>query len=322
MNHSRLLLIVALLPILAVGCKHSEAADALPPAEGPGAPALPAPPKLEAVESESTPASRELRATGSTLALKQAELGPKGSGVLSAVLVEEGQLVKKGQPLFRLDATNSYLQVKQAEAALAQAKVALSRADLEMGRMKPLVDQGAVSPANWDNVRIGQEQARVGVQQAQAALSSARAFAADTTVVAPFSGVVSAKKKNAGETVTMMPVTTVVVLQDISKIEVRVKLSENALTRVKAKDPMVVKFASLGLEKTIAVDRINPGIDPLNRTFEVVGVIPNEDRLLKAGMLVDVAFPASVAGSVGPAASAVAAQPSTPAAAASTQTGR
>jgi RND family efflux transporter MFP subunit len=286
----------AFLPALALGCKRSEATNALPPAEGPGAPAVPAPPKLDATEDESTAVKAGvLRATGSTQALKQAELGPKLSGVLAAVLVEEGARVKKGQPLFRLDGTNSYLAVKQAEAALAQAKVSLSRAELEYNRMKPLVDQGAVSPANWDTVRIGQDQARVGVQQAEAALASARAYAYDTTVVAPFAGVIASKRKNAGETVTMMPPTTVIVLQDISKIEIRVKLAETALTRIKAGEPMTVRFDSLGIEKTVPIDRLNPSIDPLNRTVEVIGVIDNADRTLKAGMLVDVAFPTTSA---------------------------
>ena len=319
MTHPRLLLIAALLPVLAVGCKKSEASDALPPAEGPGAPSMPAPPKVESSDEHAVSATRELRATGSTLALKQAELGPKGSGVLAAVMVEEGQIVKKGQPLFRLDSTNASLQVKQAQAGLAQAQVGLSRAELEYNRMKPLVDQGAVSPATWDAVRIGQDQARVGVQQAEAMLASARAYANDTTVVAPFAGIVSAKKKNAGETVTMMPVTTVIVLQDISKIEVRVKLAENALTRIKAKDSMVVKFDSLGLEKTIPIDRINPGVDPLNRTVEVIGVIPNADRMLKAGMLVEVSFPSTGAASPTTSASNGA---SVPATATSTQASR
>lgn len=293
MTYLRLLAFAALLPVLAAGCKRSEATNALPPADGPGAPALPAPPKLENMEAASTPSDGQLRASGSTYALKHAELGPKGSGVLAAVLVEEGQLVKKGQPLFRLDSTNAYLQVKQAEASLAQAKVGLSRAELEYNRMKPLVDQGAVSPANWDGVRIGQDQARVNVQQAEAAVASARALASDTTVVAPFSGIVSAKQKDAGETVTMMPVTTVIILQDISKIEIRVKLSENALNRIKAGEPMLVRFGSLGIEKTVPVERINPSVDPLNRTVEVVGLIPNQDRQLKAGMLVDVTFPST-----------------------------
>lgn len=307
MTTKRLLLLAALLPIFAVGCNRSEASNGLPPAEGPGAAALPAPPKVDANDAETTVGDQLLRATGSTLAIKQAELGPKSSGVLAAVLVEEGQVVKKGQLLFRLDATNASLNVKQAEAGLAQAKVGLSRAELEYNRIKPLVDSGAVSPANWDAVRIGQDQARVGVQQAEAGLASARAYAGDSAVYAPFAGVVASKKKNAGETVTMMPATTIIVIQDISKLEIRVKLAENALSRIKAGQPMLVKFGSLGIEKTVAIDRVNPSVDPLNRTVEIIGVVPNEDRSIKAGMLVEVVFPSTAPAAPGPVAPAQAA---------------
>ncbi len=293
MTYLRCLFIAALLPLVAVGCKRSEASNALPPADGPGAAPIPSAPVVDNATTTSTAEERVLRATGTTQALNQAELGPKASGVLAAVLVEEGAKVKRGQPLFRLDATNSMLMVKQSEAGLAQARVGLTRAELEYNRIKPLVDQGAISPANWDAVRIGYDQAKVGVQQAEAAVASARAYAADSTVVAPFAGVVASKKKSAGETVTMMPATTVIVLQDISKIEVRVRLAEGELARIKAGDPMQVRFPSLNTDQSVPIARINPSVDPMSRTVEVVGVIPNQDRTLKAGMLVEVTFPST-----------------------------
>lgn len=291
MTHFRKFLVAAIIPLTFVGCKRSEATSALPPAEGPGAPPLPSAPKIDSAETQSSSSERVLRATGTTNALHQAELGPKGSGVLAAVMVDEGSKVKKGQPLFRLESTNPMLQVRQAEAGLAQARVSLSRAELDYNRMKPLLEQGAISQANWDAVRIGYDQAQVGVQQAQAAVASSKAYASDTLVVAPFDGIVTSKKKNAGETVTMMPPTTVIVLQDLSKIEIRVRLAESALTRIKPGEPMQVRFNSLNLEKSVSIDRINPAVDPMSRTVEIVGVLPNPDRLLKAGMLVEVTFP-------------------------------
>jgi membrane fusion protein, multidrug efflux system len=253
-----------------------------------------------------------LRATGTTQAIKQAELGPKSSGVLAAVLVEEGMRVKKGQVLFRIDATNAYLATRQAEAGLAQARVGLSQAELDFNRTKPLADQGTISPATWDQVRLGYERAKVAVQQAEAAVASSRAYASDATVVAPFAGVVSAKRKNAGETVTMMPATTVVILQDTSQIEVRVKLAESALMRIRAGDTMQVKWPSLNLVKDVQVTRINPGIDPLNRTVELVSVVPNPDGDIKAGMLVDVTFPSTAPSTPTTAPAIAAATPNSP----------
>ena len=292
MNRMLLIATLSCLPLIVTGCKRSDAAEKLPPATGSGAPAMPTLPTLQSSSpSEIATGNQILRATGTTMALHQAELGPKMSGVLSAVLVDEGDKVKKGQPLFRLEANNVGLGAKQAQAGLAQARVGLSQAEIDYTRTKSLYEQGAVSPAVWDQARIGYDRAQVAVQQAQVALASARSLVGDTTVVAPFSGVVTSKRKTAGETVTMMPPTVILVIQDLSKIEVRAKLAENALNRVHPSEVMKVHFPSLNVDRDVPIDRINPSVDPYNRTVEIVGIIPNDDRSLKAGMLVEVTFP-------------------------------
>ncbi len=292
MIRNLLTITLSCLPLALVSCKHSDAAEKLPPPTGSGAPALPTLPTLaNSSAEEALEDNQPLRATGTTMALHQAELGPKSSGVLAAVLVDEGDKVKKGQPLFRLEANMAALATKQAQVGLEQARVGFSQAELDYHRAKSLFEQGAVSRAVWDQARIGYERAKVAVQQAEVALSTARTALGDTTVVAPFAGVVTAKRKNTGETVTMMPPTVVLVIQDLSKIEVRTKLAENALNRINPGQPMKVRFPSLGEERDVPIDRINPSVDPVNRTLEIVGVIPNEDRKLKAGMLVEVTFP-------------------------------
>ena len=281
MNHLTLAAALACLPLILVGCQRSDAAEQLVPATGKGAPPMPSMPVLESNSSaELANANQVLRATGATQALHQAELGPKMSGVLASVMVEEGDKVKKGQPLFRLEANSVGLGVRQAQAGLAQAKVAQTQAEIDYHRTKALYDQGAVSPAVWDQARLGYDRAQVAVQQAQVALYSAQTLLGDTTVVAPFSGVVTSKRKSTGETITMMPPTVVLVIQDLSKVEIRVKLAENALTRVKAGGSMKVRFPSLNTVRDVSIDRINPSVDPVNRTVEIVGVLPNDDRSL------------------------------------------
>lgn len=313
---NRLILVAALtcLPLVFPGCKRSDAAEQLVPATGKGAPPMPSMPSLESNSSaEVASGNQTLRATGTTQALHQAELGPKMSGVLAAVLVDEGDKVKKGQPLFRLEANNVGLAAKQAQAALAQAKVGQTQAEIDYQRTKGLYEQGAVSPAVWDQTRLGFDRAQVAVQQAQAALSSAQSLVGDTTVYSPFSGVVTSKRKSTGETVTMMPPTVVLVIQDLSKIEIRVKLAESSLSRLHAGSPMKVHFPYLNADRDVPIDRVNPSVDPLNRTVEIVGVVPNDDKSLKAGMLVEVTFPdgnaASSPSSATPAPATVASKP-------------
>src|SRR5512135_3701050 len=161
MNSRILTAAIVTLPLLFAGCRRSSAAEQLAPATGKGAPPMPSMPSLESNSvAELATANQILRATGTTQALHQAELGPKMSGVLAAVLVEEGDKVKKGQPLFRLESNNAGLGVRQAQAGLAQTKVGLTQAEIDYQRTKSLYDQGAVSPAVWDQARIGYERAQ------------------------------------------------------------------------------------------------------------------------------------------------------------------
>jgi RND family efflux transporter MFP subunit len=286
---SSYLLVVALLGSMPLSCQRSEA-EPLPAATGAKAAALPSFPKLDGSDTDST-ADSMITATGSTYAIHEATLGPKASGTLAKVYVEEGDPVKRGQVLFALDGSGPALAVRQAAAALSAAKVGLDRAQLDYDRTKQLFDRGVVAPALYDQVRIGLDQAKVGLEQAQVGLSTARKMAADMVVVSPLSGVVSAKLKNTGETVTMMPPTAVVAVQDISKIEVKVKLPESALGKVAVNDPMRVRLPALDKSIELPVTRINPSVDPAMRTVEVVGTVDNRARELKAGMLVEVSFP-------------------------------
>lgn len=287
-------LLAALLPLCLLAlpaCKKSQASSGLPPARGNGAPALPDFSFLEEDSGEAHAGKNAgLRATGSTYAIDEAQLGPKSSGVLASVLVEEGQRVKKGQLLFTLDAAHAALMVKQAQAALEAAKVGQSRAQLDFDRTQQLFDKGAVAPAMFDQVKLGLEQANVGVTQAEVAVSSAKRALADSAVVSPLTGVVSKRLHNPGETVTMMPPTTVLVVQDLSKIEIRVNLPESALEEVHPGEEMNVQFRALNESIKVPVTRINPSIDARSRTIELVAELGNADGRYKSGMLVECSF--------------------------------
>ena len=306
MTPFRALAILALPCLIALpGCKASKASNGLPPARGSAAAPLPVITSVDD-DSEEQKANDDstLRATGSTYAIDEAELGPKSSGVLTSVRVDEGNKVKKGQLLFTLDAAQAALMVEQAKASLQAAEVAQSRAQLDFDRTRQLFDKGAVAPAMYDQARLGLDQAAVGVTQAQVGVSTAKRILSDSVVVSPLNGVVSHRYKHPGETVTMMPPTTVLVIQDLSKVEVRVRLPEGAMGRVHAGDPMTVNFRALKESVSVPVARINPSIDAQSRTLEVVAEIDNAEGKYKSGMLVECEFAAPIVEPTAPASSA------------------
>jgi RND family efflux transporter MFP subunit len=290
-----------------VSCKESGAKSALPPAAGSGV-AAPEVPKVRdlVVESEDSGAkdSNELSATGTLYAREEAELGPKASGVLSAVTVKEGDQVKKGQLLFRLESVQSDLGVKQAKALLQAAEVGYRAAELDHRRTKDLFDRGSVAAATFDQVQARYDSARSAVDQAKVALSMAQKASGDTAVRSPINGVVTAKRKSVGEMVTMTPPTVVLVVQDVSVLELKVRLPERALRQLSPGSDLTASFPALGSERVTKVKRINPAIDIATRTVEVVADLENQDGSLKPGMLADVRLGNAAAGSAKRAASA------------------
>jgi RND family efflux transporter MFP subunit len=293
---------ITLSALVALAGCHGEEANGLPPPSGSGAPPAPVIPKLSDVASAAPAASGTSPAaawTGNLYALHQAELGPKASGVLSQITVEEGARVKKGQLLFRLDGAQAFLGVSQAKAAMATARVALDSAKLDLSRATELNAKGSVSPAFYDQAKAAYDHASMALEQAKVSLQLSQRLASETAVYSPIDGVVTSKQKSVGEIVTMVPVTTVLVVQDVAHLELRANLPENTLASLAPGSELRLNARSAGVGRTVRVKRVNPTIDTRTRTVEVVADVDNADGKLKVGMLVEVAL-AQPVGSAAP----------------------
>src|SRR5882757_7741804 len=261
----------------------------LPPAQGEGAPPLPALPNLAAPAPEATAVvPTEGRTTGTTYPHAEAQLGPNTSGVIVKIHVNEGDPVRKGMVVFRLDDRDAKLRVEQARAAREAARVNLRAVQTEYDRTKPMFDEKAVNRMQWDQLVARLDGAKVAVQQADVALAMAEKLLDDTAVHSPIAGVVTAKLKNEGEMATTMPPTVVLVIQDRSVLELHLRLPEHALGQVKIGDVVTARFDALNAVRPARVTRINPAVDARTHSVEVVAEIPNQDRALKSGLLASV----------------------------------
>ena len=141
-------------------------------------------PQVEAVPVEVAQVSRRPIAasyagTATLEPLAESQVVAKTSGVALEVLVEEGQQVKAGQPLVRLDADRARLSVAQAQAQLRKLENNYSRA-------QQLVAQQLISAGEVDQMRYDLENARAQYNMATLELSY-------TTVTAPIAGVVASR---------------------------------------------------------------------------------------------------------------------------------
>jgi RND family efflux transporter MFP subunit len=275
----------------------------LPPAVGQGAPPAPEIPTLDSLAAQTrsaAPAAVDRLGTGSLQPLRKAELGPKESGVITAIAVEEGDRVKKGQLLFKLDSAQSLLAVEQAKTMVASAQVQLAAATLDKDRTSALRARNTISADVYDQASSRYDAAQSAVAQARAAQAVMQRRASDSVVTSPIDGVIAEKRMDVGETATMMPPSVVLVVQDIDRLELRARLPETALRTVKERSEIEVNFPALGESRTLTVKRIAPNIDPRTRTIEIVAEVDNPDHRLKAGMLAEVSYAKDAAANAPP----------------------
>jgi RND family efflux transporter MFP subunit len=274
---------------LALGaCDQAESGSSLPEATGEQAPArakIPTPSKAAAEQSAEQGSNH--RWIGSARAKHHVELAPGMGGVIASIEVDEGDAVKAGQRVFRIEGSGVKLGVSQAQAGLASAELQLAEAERETERTRKLAERGSVGQANLERAQAGVEAAKAGVKQAKAAVSVARAHSADLVVTSPISGVVTAKYKNVGEVATMMPPTTVLVIDDLSTIEVRVRVPELKLREIDVGSSVRVYFPALELEREVPITRIGNAVDPHTRTIELIIDVDNADLRIKSGMSVE-----------------------------------
>jgi membrane fusion protein (multidrug efflux system) len=116
------------------------------------------------------------------------------------------------------------------------------------------------------------------------ALEMAKKALGDTVLRAPYNGVVVKKMASVGDYATSMPPTVIMVLMEISTLELKISLPEPDLQRVKQGSAVEVHFPSM--ERTIiaTVTRIIRNVDTMTRSFTVVVEIPNKDMSLKPGL--------------------------------------
>lgn len=215
------------------------------------------------------PASAQslLTATGYVVAQRKADVASKGTGRLEVLNVEEGDRVKAGDVLARLESVDVEAAYRSARAGVGQAEAELERAQaiaheaaLNFNRVRDLRAKNLVSDAELETAEARSVSARAGVTAADAALRTARAdaeYAAvqveNTYIRAPFDGTVLTKNADVGEVVAPFASSVsskgaVVTLADMSSLEVEADVSESNIQRIQSGQPCIIVLDALPTE--------------------------------------------------------------------------
>lgn len=157
-------------------------------------------------------------------AVQFVEVRPMVEGYVREILVDEGQRVRRGQPLFRIGADRYGNALRQAEANLRQAEAQLRMAEYETERVGRMVAKEIMAPIRLEQAEAQREAARTLVEQAGAQLQQARTDYGYTTVTSPFDGYVDRIRHKVGSLVTPEDLLTTV--SDVSDVFAYYRMNE------------------------------------------------------------------------------------------------
>lgn len=174
-----------------------------------------------------------ISAVGQVQAARQAVVRARIEGLLTEVNFSEGQPVKQGQVLARLDDRSLQAQVAQAEGELKRLQAQLQLAELDLTRYQGLAEQSAVSTQQRDQQQAQVAQFRAQVQSQQASLSQVRTQLSYTVITAPFSGRVGLRLVDVGNIVRPSDAQGIATLAQTEPLTVVFSVPQARLTDVR-----------------------------------------------------------------------------------------
>ncbi len=229
------------------------------------------------------PLVRTLPLSGSVQPVDQATLKSKVSGEVLEMTLREGQSVKRGELLARIDTRNAGPNRDAAAAALEKARADLAIAKLNYGNSVKLQEQQFVSQNSVDSTKAIYDAAAANAKSAEANLRLASVALEDATVRAPFDGVVAKREVQVGEKVS--PDTPIITLVDLRRMELDAPAPTSEIPAVKVGQTARFHVDGFGDREFIGtVWRVNPVAESGSRSIMVYLTMPNEDSALKGGM--------------------------------------
>jgi RND family efflux transporter MFP subunit len=163
-------------------------------------------------------------------AAKNVELHSRATGLIEKVLVEEGQHVRKGQLLFKINEEEARLNLERANAALQSARAQLRIAEVELKRVSALVGKNIIPDSERELSEAKHDAAKAQVAEALAAQNEARTFLSYTSVHAPFDGIIDRLPLKQGSLVTKGSLLTTI--SDLEAMYAYFDVSENEYFRL------------------------------------------------------------------------------------------
>ncbi|MDQ6881504.1 MAG: efflux RND transporter periplasmic adaptor subunit [Pseudomonadota bacterium] len=218
----------------------------------------------DVIKAQQRDLAQGLPVSGSLRAVNSAVVKARAAGELQGLAVREGDTVKAGQLIARIDSTESQARLRQVQQQADAARSQIDIARRQYDNNKALVDQGFISKSALDTSLNSLQGADASHKAAIAAVDLAKKSLDDTLLRAPIGGVVSQRLAQPGERVAIDG--KVIEIVDPGRLELEATLSAADSLEVRVGQPALLQVEGSARPVTARVARINPSAQTASRT--------------------------------------------------------
>ena len=226
---------------------------------------------------------RELPLTGQLRPAHVALVRAKVTGEVLQMLVKEGDTVKHGQVLARLDAAEHQARLDERAATLAANRATWENNERTRKNNEELLRKGFISQQAYDNTLANSSVALAQVKAAEANVALAKKSVDDTIVKAPWSGLIAERAMQVGDKASVD--SKLLTIVDLSRMEIEAAVPASDIPSVAPGQAVNFKVEGFGARAFKgAIARVNPQSAAGSRSIMVYIEVPNADAALKGGM--------------------------------------
>lgn len=235
----------------------------------------------EVVQPQRASLPERIAFSGPLVAPNTALLRARMPGTLLALTVAEGDRVKAGQVLGRIDMAELAPRIAERSAMLDSARASLAQAERTHASNERLAAQNFISPNALDGSRAQVDTARAALAAAQATLESTRVGQRDATLVAPIAGIVAKRHVLPGEKLSAEQ--QVLTIVDLARLELAASVGTHEVARLAPGMPVQVRVEGHDAALTGQLARIAPAAEAGTRSIGVTVALANVQERLRAG---------------------------------------
>jgi len=238
----------------------------------------------------------KLELAGSVVSDNQKMITSRYMGIVKQMMVSEGDIVSKGQLLYRIDSKEIDAKREQVDLGISQAELALqmnrnqkNNVLTNLGRFQRLFRKGMVSKYELENLELAAENMDDMVAIAEKQVEQAKAMKKEVMnqynylkLRAPNDGVIIMKTLNVGE--MAIPGMPGVVLTDLSKLSIIVEISETNLKYIQLGKKIKVEIPSISFKTTGSIYSIIPNSNPMTHKFKMKIKFKKKGKSIYPGM--------------------------------------